>query len=72
LLSVGIFKKSSKSIQQCVLVALQEDGTVAVAHSKSPELAAHVFTREEWEAFVAGVKNDEFDYPNVGRDRTPA
>lgn len=45
----------------CVEVARFGDGSVAIRDSKDPGKAAHVFDREEWAAFVTGVKNGEFD-----------
>jgi len=45
----------------CVEVGLQSDGTVAVRDTKDPERVTLSFTAEEWSAFVAGVKNGEFD-----------
>jgi hypothetical protein len=44
-----------------VEVAHLADGSVAVRDSKNVRKAAHVFDREEWSAFVTGVKNGEFD-----------
>ena len=38
-------------------------GGVAVRDSKDRAKAAHVYTRPEWEAFMAGAKNGEFDLP---------
>lgn len=37
-------------------------GRVAVRHSKAPDGATIVYTRGEWEAFVGGVKDGEFDF----------
>jgi hypothetical protein len=37
-------------------------GRVAVRHSKSPDGAVIVYTRTEWEAFLDGVKDGEFDF----------
>lgn len=37
-------------------------GRVAVRHSHHPDAEAIVYTRAEWEAFVAGVRNGEFDF----------
>jgi hypothetical protein len=37
-------------------------GRVAVRHSKAPDGATIVYTRGEWEAFIAGVKDGEFDF----------
>ena len=45
----------------CVEVAHLADGNVAIRDSKDMRKAAHVFDRDEWSAFVAGVKNGEFD-----------
>jgi hypothetical protein len=44
----------------CVEVA-EVDGHVLVRDSKNPEVTPFSFTREEWTAFVAGVKQGEFD-----------
>jgi Domain of unknown function (DUF397) len=45
----------------CVEVAHLADGRVAIRDSKDVRKAAHVFDREEWSAFITGVKNGEFD-----------
>jgi hypothetical protein len=45
----------------CVEVAHLADGSVAIRDSKDVQKAAHVFDRDEWSAFVAGVKNGDFD-----------
>jgi hypothetical protein len=37
-------------------------GRVAVRHSHFPTGAAIVYTRAEWEAFIAGAKDGEFDF----------
>lgn len=47
----------------CVEVAQLADGSVALRDSKNTDLPAHVFDREEWAAFIAGVRNGEFDLP---------
>ena len=47
----------------CVEVAHLAGGSVAVRDSKDAARPAHVFDREEWAAFIAGVKNGEFDLP---------
>jgi len=47
----------------CVQVAHLPGGIVAVRDSKDTAKAAHFFDREEWSAFVAGVKAGEFDLP---------
>lgn len=38
-------------------------GRVALRHSKTPDGGTIVYTRTEWDAFVAGVKAGEFDFP---------
>jgi Domain of unknown function (DUF397) len=45
----------------CVEVAQLGDGSVALRDSKDVGKAAHVFDRDEWAAFVTGVKKGEFD-----------
>lgn len=57
------FTKSSYSGTTCVEVALLPDGQVAVRNPKM--FGSLIFTGPEWQAFIAGVKNDEFDYPSV-------
>jgi Domain of unknown function (DUF397) len=51
------------STDGCVEVAHLADGTVAVRDSKDVSKSAHVFDREEWSAFIAGVKSGDFDLP---------
>lgn len=56
------FVKSSHCVYPpggCVEVATK-DGTVAVRDAKNPEHIL-VFSKAEWNAFVAGVKSGEFD-----------
>jgi hypothetical protein len=47
----------------CVEVAYLESDGVAIRDSKNTHIAAHVFECQEWAAFIAGVKNREFDLP---------
>jgi hypothetical protein len=35
---------------------------VALRHSKAPEEEVIVYTRAEWQAFLAGAKDGEFDF----------
>lgn len=61
------WRKSSKSdgtSGMCVEAGPLSDGSdrVAVRHSKAPDAAVIVYTRGEWEAFVGGVKEGEFDF----------
>lgn len=37
-------------------------GAVLVSSTKYPGIPAQRYTREEWEAFIAGVKAGEFDF----------
>ncbi|MGH3628185.1 MAG: DUF397 domain-containing protein [Sciscionella sp.] len=46
----------------CVEVAPTDDGGVALRDTKDRSLPAHIYTRDEWVAFVAGVKAGEFDF----------
>jgi hypothetical protein len=57
------FKSSFSASGSCVEVAHLPGGGVAVRDSKDRGKAAHVYTRREWEAFMAGVRNGEFDPP---------
>ncbi|WP_019634696.1 DUF397 domain-containing protein [Actinomadura atramentaria] len=48
----------------CVEAGPLNDGTdrVAVRHSHRPDAELIIYTRGEWEAFTAGVRNGEFDF----------
>lgn len=64
-LSLARWRKSTRSNQpqgDCVEVAGNLPGVVAVRDSKDRTGPALVFTRGEWKSFVAGVKNGEFDH----------
>jgi hypothetical protein len=47
----------------CVELAHLPGGDVAVRHSRAPGGPALVFTPAEWDAFLAGAKDGEFDRP---------
>ncbi|HXL88606.1 MAG TPA: DUF397 domain-containing protein [Streptosporangiaceae bacterium] len=51
----------------CVAVGQGDDGTVHVCDTKDWTRPAHQYTQEEWRAFVAGVRNGEFDLDEAGR-----
>ncbi|WP_425565935.1 DUF397 domain-containing protein [Pseudonocardia ailaonensis] len=53
-------RSSFCSMGQCVEARYTGSG-VEVRDSKSPGTGALAFTPAEWTAFVAGVKNGEFD-----------
>lgn len=44
----------------CVEVAFLSEGNVAVRNSRYPDGPALVFTKAEWQAFLAGARDDEF------------
>jgi hypothetical protein len=59
-----IWRKSTHSGTNggnCVEVAELPDGGRAVRDSKDPQGAVLSFTRSEWQAFIAGVRDGEFD-----------
>ncbi len=64
--SGATWRKSSYSGAQgnCVEVAHLPGGGVAFRNSRDPEGPALVYTREEMQAFTAGVKDGEFDWAN--------
>jgi hypothetical protein len=57
------WRKSTRSNPSgnCVEFARLADGQVAVRNSRHPEGPALIYTRAEVAAFLAGVKNGEFD-----------
>jgi hypothetical protein len=62
-LTGAAWRKSTRSGAngQCVEVALNLPGIVAVRHSKRPEAGAIIYTEAEWQAFIGGAKEGEFD-----------
>ncbi|NRQ40807.1 DUF397 domain-containing protein [Nonomuraea sp. NN258] len=46
---------------QCVEVATNLPGIVAVRDSKDPQGPTLIFTRGEWKAFLEGADRGEFD-----------
>jgi hypothetical protein len=51
----------SGSDNACVAVALAPDGEVVIHNTNRPHLGTLPFTAAEWRAFVAGIKDGEFD-----------
>ncbi len=56
------WQKSSFSNNSCVEVAAHRDGRVAVRDSKDPSQGFLLYNAAEWRAFLAGVRNGEFDH----------
>ena len=55
--------KKSTSGTGCVEIAHLPDGGVAVRHSQRPEAGALIYTALEWDCFLDGARNSEFDRP---------
>lgn len=56
------FKSSlSSGNGQCVLCARLDDDGMALKDSKNPDGGILIFSRDEWQTFVGGVKLGEFD-----------
>jgi hypothetical protein len=53
--------RASNPSGNCVELAALEGGAIAVRNSRFPDGPALVYTRAEVAAFLAGVKNGEFD-----------
>jgi hypothetical protein len=59
----AVWRKSSQSgpnCDNCVEVAFVDDA-ILLRDSKHPDGAVLVFTQSEWDAFVGGAKDGEFD-----------
>ena len=61
--NTAAWRKSSYSNPSgnCVEVTALVDGGVAIRNSRHPDGPALVYTRSEVAAFLAGVRNGEFD-----------
>ncbi|MEU4578979.1 DUF397 domain-containing protein [Nonomuraea sp. NPDC023979] len=53
--------RASQGCSNCVEVSPLADGGVAVRDSKAPDGLTLAFTAPEWAAFLAGVRDGEFD-----------
>lgn len=62
-LSTLAWFKSSRSSGngQCCMCARLQGGGMAFKDSKNPDGPVFLFSRGEWQAFIAGVKDGEFD-----------
>jgi hypothetical protein len=56
------FKSTDSGDHGCVEVAFRGD-QVGVRDTRDRSKAPHVYTRHEWECFLAGAKRGEFDLP---------
>jgi hypothetical protein len=54
----------------CVEAALLPAGGVAVRNSRYPDGPALIFTQAEWDAFILGARDGEFDGGPGGRSRS--
>jgi hypothetical protein len=61
--SSGVWMKSSLSAHNgnCVEVAGLADDIIRVRDSKNPRGGILNFTQAEWDVFIGGVRNGEFD-----------
>ncbi|WP_329428982.1 DUF397 domain-containing protein [Streptosporangium sp. NBC_01495] len=63
-LSTAVWRKSSRSGSnggQCVEVAANLPGAVAVRDSKDPHGPSLIFTPAQWRFFVGSIKAGDFD-----------
>ena len=65
--SITNWRKSSRSLDtNCVEIGSAADGTVGVRDSKNTDSPVLTFSAEEWDAFLLGAKNGEFDRDRLG------
>ena len=58
------FHKAAGTLMRRVCVmAAHKDGVIGVRDSKDATRTTLIFNEEEWNVFVTGVKNGEFDLP---------
>jgi hypothetical protein len=59
-----ISTRSDSGGASCVEAGPLADGSgrVALRHSRNPDGPTIVYTRAEWEAFLAGARDGEFDF----------
>ncbi|WP_067181510.1 DUF397 domain-containing protein [Microtetraspora niveoalba] len=63
-LSTAVWRKSARSGANggnCVEVASNLPGIIAVRDSKDPDGPKLLFSPAEWRAFIGGVKDGDFD-----------
>ena len=59
------FKSSASSAAGCVEIARLPEGGVGLRDSKDRGKTPHYFNRHEWEFFLIGARNGEFDLPQT-------
>jgi hypothetical protein len=62
-LSRAVWRRSSTSVpdcDNCVEIAFVDEA-IAIRDSRHPEGPVLLFTQAEWDAFVGGAKDGEFD-----------
>jgi Domain of unknown function (DUF397) len=59
--TVSWVKSAKSGLQECVEVAFLGNGTVLVRDSKNPHEPPLRFDKNEWNAFLEGVKAGDFD-----------
>jgi hypothetical protein len=59
--NVWVTSTRSGTNGQCVMGMRLDDGVTLVRDSKNPDGPELAFTAQEWQAFLHGVKNNEFD-----------
>lgn len=63
-------KARASAVNNCLVAAETEDGQIAVTDSKQdgqPDQPVLLYTKAEWDAFLAGVANGEFTLDENGR-----
>ncbi|MDN5275265.1 MAG: hypothetical protein JWP06_1166 [Candidatus Saccharibacteria bacterium] len=63
-LSTAVWEKSSRSTasgNNCIEVALNLPGIVALRDNENPDTPPMIVTLAVWDAFVGGAKDGEFD-----------
>ena len=60
--SVAWVKSRRCESSWCVEVAATPDGAILVRNSADPAGPVLSFTRDEWVAFVGGVRDGDFDF----------